>query len=352
MNSPSSPELPPFANGPEARVFRFNYRGESLPLHDYLLERYRYGRDDAWARNFYPHRVRLNGEVVKADTTVHPGDGIEYLHLRREEPAPHPPAVLHEDDWMLALEKPDSFPVNPSGVYYFTSLAILAREFFGNPGLTPLHRLDLETSGPVLFAKDPAHLASFHRMFHEGRITKRYRALVHGRFPVDLREITGRIVPDPQSRIRTRLKLVPGTPGQAARREDRSAATPPGISHTRILGSTPFPERTGGEISELWLEPVTGKTNQLRVHLAHVGHPIVGDKKYHPDEAVFLDWIRHRDFSRLRESLLLPRQALHCELLEFAHPFTGKAVKIASAERVWENKVAGLDPPLPESPAS
>ena len=279
MNPQSSPELPPFANGPEARVFRFNYSGESLPLHDYLLGRYRHGRDEAWARSFFPDRVRLNGAVVKADTTVNPGDGIEYLHLRREEPAPQPPAVLYEDDWILALEKPDSFPVNPSGVYYFTSLAILAREVFGNPGLTPLHRLDLETSGPVMFAKHPAHLAAFHRMFHEGRISKRYRALAHGRFPMDLREIKGWIVPDPQSRIRTRLKLVPELPDQSAQGKGGLAFTPPGISRTRILGSTPFAEGTGGSFSELLLEPVTGKTNQLRVHLAHEGHPIVGDKK-------------------------------------------------------------------------
>jgi 23S rRNA pseudouridine1911/1915/1917 synthase len=97
-----------------------------------------------------------------------------------------------------------------------------------------------------------------------------------------------------------------------------------------------------GPFSELELEPVTGKTNQLRVHLAHVGHPIVGDKKYHPDEEVFLDWYAHRDYARLAERLLLPRQALHCEALAFTHPFSGAALETRAPAAMWRDKVSGL----------
>jgi 23S rRNA-/tRNA-specific pseudouridylate synthase len=275
---------------------------------------------------------------------------VTYLHLRADEPLlPALGAPLHEDAWLLALLKGDTAPVSPGGTYYFGALAIQAREARGEPELTPLHRLDLETSGPVLFARRRADLARWHRLFHAKALHKRYRALVHGTFPPDLREIAGRIVPDPASRIFTRLRLEPepapeSPPDAAARAGGKGSAE---VSHTRVLEVRHLELAFGtpgrrGHFSELVLEPVTGKTNQLRVHLAHVGHPIVGDKKYHPDEAVFLDWHAHRDFDRLRERLLLPRQALHCEALAFVHPFTGEALEIRAPEAQWREKLAGL----------
>ena len=316
--------IPPFENSVHSRIFRFTYEGRARPLKPYLLERYAYGRDAAWREGFYPHRIRLNGKTVEKHTRVAAGDRLAYLHLRAEEPpAPALPPPLYEDQWLLALHKPDNIPVNPSGVYYFSCLALLARETFALPELTPAHRLDMETSGPVLFAKRKRGLNKIHQLFLSKSIRKRYRALVHGKFPVALRTIRGRILPHPGSAITTKLALQP---------ED-------GEEHslTRI-----HQVRRRSSYTELLLEPVTGKTNQLRVHLAAVGHPIVGDKKYHPDEEVFMDWLAHRDFERLRERLLLPRQALHCEALEFLHPFTGERVLIRALPGSWRQKLRGL----------
>jgi len=346
----------PFGNGPASRVFRVRYEGPPRLLREYLCERYRYGRSPDWERTFYPARVRLNEAPVDADTRVAPGDVIAYLHLRGDEPPVAPPGPpLHADPWLLALTKGDDAPVNPSGVHYFTALAIQARETFANPELTPIHRLDLETSGPVLFATRNAHLPACHALFQRRALGKRYRALVHGRFPPDLLLIAGRIVPDPASRILTRLRLEPIAPDEAAEaaaladaapldtpRPMHSRNAPAQVSLTRIVSVTHHDLGPRGVFSELELQPVTGKTNQLRVHLAHVGHPIVGDKKYHPDEAVFLDWHAHRDFARLADRLLLPRQALHCEALDFPHPFTGEPVEIHAPAAMWAAKVAGL----------
>jgi 23S rRNA-/tRNA-specific pseudouridylate synthase len=337
----------PFQSGPEAHVFRFRYEGPACGLHAYLCGRYGFGRGAAWRRTFYPARVRLNGAPVDLETRVAPGDEVAYLHLRADEPPPPPLGVpLHEDAWLLALPKPDSLPVNPAGVFYFGSLVILAREARGEAELTPIHRLDLETSGPVLFARHKAHLAAWHALFHRKALRKRYRALVHGRFPPGLRAIAGRIVPDGASRIQTRLRLEPAHPAAVA----EALEAPPGararraaeLSLTRILAVTHHDLGPRGPFSELELEPVTGKTNQLRVHLAHVGHPIVGDKKYHPDEEVFLDWYAHRDYARLAERLLLPRQALHCEALAFTHPFSGAALETRAPAAMWRDKVSGL----------
>lgn len=329
---PGAPWGPAFQDGPGRKIFRFRYEGPERPLKAYLLERYAYGRDDAWRRGFYPHRVRLNGAPVDEATRVAPGGRIGYLHLRAEEPAPPPLGEpLYQDRWLVALHKPDSLPVSPAGIYYFTSLALLAREVLGEPGLTPVHRLDLETAGPLLLVRQPQHAAAFHRLFQAGGIHKHYRALVLGRFPPDVEQIRGHIAPDPDSAIATRLRLLPEGPGRP--------------SLTRVVGV-----RHRGLFSEVELEPVTGRTNQLRVQLAALGHPIVGDKKYHPEEAVFLDWLANRDFGRLRDRLHLPRQALLCERLAFTHPFTGQPVTISAPPGAWAEKTAGLSLPPAAAP--
>ncbi len=323
------PVPPPFEDGPDSKIFRFRYEGAPRPLRAYLLGRYAHGRDAAWRESFYPARVRLEGREVGGETLVRPGQQVGYLHLRAEEPSPPGLAApLHEDEWMMAVQKPDTIPVNPSGVYYFSCLALLARERFGIPGLAPVHRLDLETTGPLLLAKTREAARRFQALFDGKAIRKTYRALVHGTFPEGMREISGRIGPHPASEIATKLWLEPGAGAGA------------GQSLTRILAVRHRPP-----YSELVLEPVTGKTNQLRVHLAAVGHPIVGDKKYHPDEGVFLDWVLHRDFARLREKLVLPRQALLCEALEFPHPFRATRPRIVAPPESWADKLGPLHQP-------
>ena len=335
-SSGAAPPAPPFLSGSESKIFHFEYDGAPAPLREHLIARYRWGRGQDWRDTFYPERVRLNGAPVDAGTLVRAGDTIAYLHLRAEEPRPSAALpVLYEDEWTLVLHKPDDRPVSPSGLYYFTSLAIRAREEFGNPELTPIHRLDLETGGPLVFAKRARDLKRFHRLFAAKTLRKVYRALVHGQPPEEVTRIAGRIVPCRGSAIETKLWLEPGTEAD---------------SLTRILRVARH-----GALSELELEPVTGKTNQLRVHLAYLGCPIVGDKKYHPDERVFLDWVEHRDFARLEEALLLPRQALQCEQIEFPHPITGEVVHIRALPGSWAAKLGPLarsaldGAPAPES---
>ena len=309
-----------FTSDAHGKIFHFEFEGESQPLKSFLLSRYQYGREAKWRESFYPDRVRLNGQPVNDNTWVAPGDTVAYRHLRAEEPqAPASLEVLYEDDWLLAVHKPDTIPVSPSGLYYYSSLALLARELFGSPELTPIHRLDLETSGVLLLARHKADLARFHKLFVDHRMAKRYLALVYGAFPAEITGISGKLGPHPSSAIHTKLWLDPdGEPNTL----------------TRILSVARHEQ-----VSELELEPVTGKTNQLRVHLAHTGHSIVGDKKYYPDESIFLDWLEHRRFETHRAKLLLPRHALQCQTLSFKHPFTDESLRIEASSGSWREKV-------------
>ena len=333
------------------QVMRFRYQGGRCRLKLFLLERYGEARGEEWKATFFPDRVRLNGAEVNEETMLEPGDEVAYLHLRSEEPPPPPLQVLHDDEALTVLLKPDHQPVHPAGVFHFTSLALMARKVLGRPALAPVHRLDLETSGPVVFAAGPAEARHLQGQFVGHQVQKRYRALVHGHWPVEQTEMAGWVHPLAHSAIHTRLGFTP----QTKQEEPPPAKGQYALTRVWAVEHLNHPK---GPLSDLWLEPVTGRTNQLRVQLSALGHPIVGDKKYHPDEGVFLQWMTHRRFEPLEEALWLPRQALHCQFIQFTHPHTQQPLRVESPPEVWQAvrqalpEVASLSAPVALFPPS
>ncbi len=266
------------------------------------------------------NRINLNGEDVDNSTIIKEGDWLEYLHLREdEEEITDDINILHEDDRIIAISKPDFLPVTPSTKYYFSSLAILIKERYG-ADFSPVHRLDIETSGVLLFGKDKEARSLIQKLFREHRVEKQYQAVTFNSPDID--SISGDLVPAEDSKIYTKLKLV---------------AAEQANTLTLITRQEPW-----GKYSRVWVKPITGKTNQIRAHLAAIGCPIVGDKKYYPDEDIFLDWFMHRDIDRILPELKLQRQALHCESLSFINPFSGQKTIIEDQTSSWEKKISTL----------
>lgn len=304
------------------KIFRYRYDFESKYLSDFIRERYIQQAAEADISRMIEERVRINGKKVHSQTLLHPGDWLEYEHRRSDETSIKAEVdVLYEDDWILALSKPDYLPVTPSTHYYFNSMAIMAKERFGNPGLSPVHRLDIETSGVLLFGKDKRIRSAVQRMFQDHQVEKRYQAILFNKPSVD--SVSGDLALDRSSRIYTKQVLTPA---------HQQAST---LTIIEKLESW-------GKYTRAWLRPVTGKTNQIRAHMAAIGCPIVGDKKYYPDETVFLDWFRFRDTGRLISQIKLPRQALHCESLSLISPFSQQAVTITDRSQAWINKIRSL----------
>ncbi len=304
-----------------SKLFRYRYDFQPKPLLDFIRERYFQDRDEDELSSIIDSRVRLNGVKADGHAMIQTGDWLEYKHLRSDEEAVELNIeVLYEDDRMLAVSKPDFLPVTPSSKYYFNSLAILIKEKFGNQELSPVHRLDIETSGVLIFGKDRQARRLLQMMFQDHTVKKTYQAITFGR--IEVNEISGDLVPDTNSSIYTKLSL----------------------DQSEIANSLTIIERQApwGNYNRIWLRPVTGKTNQIRAHLAAMGCPIVGDKKYHPDESVFLDWHHYRDIERILPKVKLERQALHCESVSFKSPFTNQAVTIRDGLSEWENKIEPL----------
>ena len=207
--------------------------------------------------------VRLNGEVVTMRATVMKDDevSIDFPEESSEyvEPIDIPLDILYEDEHILAVNKPKDMPTHPSRGNHLPTLANAARAYLGEPFVfRAVNRLDRGTSGIVIIAKNPLSAALLGRAMKERKIHKKYIATVSG-IP---KEPHG-IIDAPIAReIEGNIKRVV--------REDGKRA----ITEYRVIGTT----AEGNAICEITLH--TGRTHQIRVHLAHIGHPLVGDFLY------------------------------------------------------------------------
>lgn len=225
------------------------------------------------------------------------GDLIVMRPPWEEPPIPGQLSIIYEDADLFVVDKWAGIPVTPSGLFFEHALLHQARRQTGNQDLSPLHRLDLETSGVMMFGKRAGTRGHYQKAFQEGRVTKFYQGLVFGQF----------------DRQRTMIDLPLG-------RDD--------IIHTRFVhdpNGKPAQTRIlevnhHGVFSLLHLQPLTGRTNQIRAHLAAVGHPIVGDKKYQKDRDIFFRFLETRDWQTVADQLRLEHQALHCEAMELHKP--------------------------------
>ncbi len=246
--------------------------------------------------------VRINSKRVEASDRVAAGDRIRVPPVRVAErdavvPAPHfKLPILHEDDALIAIDKPSGLAVHGgSGVAHgvIESLRSMRPEA---KFLELAHRLDRETSGVLLVAKKRAALVVLHEMMRSRDMDKRYFAGVAGRFRNELQRVT--------------LSLAKRVTSAGEKRVSVSEAGQEAETVLRRVSR-------GEHFSLLEAELVTGRTHQIRVHLAHLGHPVLGDDKYGDYES-----------NKALRKQGLKRMFLHAARLEFSHPVSGETLRL------------------------
>lgn len=240
----------------------------------------------------------VNGAAAHAGFKLHSGDSVEIAFDEAAAdgamtPEPIPLVILYEDEDLLVVDKPAGMLVHPTRSVKTGTLANALAYHLNRgpqtlvrPGLP--HRLDRATSGLMVVAKNQRALGILSRHFHRRLVEKRYLALVHGRVRSDELTISAPIGREEAAWPKWRVT-------EAGREAE---------SRLRVV------ERRA-RVSLVELEPVTGRTNQLRIHCAHAGHPVVGD-----------DWYG---------STVEARLCLHAARLAFNHPSGGERVEFASA---------------------
>ncbi len=307
----------------------------------YIVATEESGRLDRWlarqfpdfSRNAWQEAVRAGAILLNGSLTISPAMKIAHgakveiisfpvMESKGAAPCPEdiPLQILHEDADIVAVDKPAGMVVHPGAgvdsgtlvnaiLYRFRNLESFfpvefssedcpdgadAESFDANrPGI--VHRLDKDTSGVVIVAKNKTTLGRLQKMFKEREVQKTYLALVHG-FPIKgTRKIELSLGRDPANR--KKIAVAP---------EGKMAVTRYEIIRQGHIENQPV------SVLQVWIE--TGRTHQIRVHLAHLHHPILGDNTYGGSR-------------RLPHA---PRQMLHAWSISFRHPSTGKPLEIVS----------------------
>jgi RluA family pseudouridine synthase len=257
-------------------------------------------------------RVELSWEApVKASTPV-PEGGIVVVRdpAVAEVPIDYRPAVLHEDEDLLAVDKPAGLVVHPTHSHYRNTLIKLLWEARGNDrSLTLAHRLDAETSGVILLTRHKEAARAVQTAFQRGEIEKEYLAWVRGR----PHEEDGSID----------LPLGPHSEDDFIYRQDPRGRDP------KVCSTAWRVEAREAGRALLRLRIGTGRRHQIRAHLAAIGHPVVGDKLYGLDNRAYRRYLRLGGLDEeLRARLGAERQLLHSARLSLAHPREGRPLSI------------------------
>jgi 23S rRNA pseudouridine1911/1915/1917 synthase len=265
-------------------------------------------------------RVRVAGRAARASHRVEAGDSVE-IELEAPPdlaalPEPIPLSILYEDDDLIAVDKPAGIVVHPgAGVQSGTVANALVHRYgqlstLGGPSRPGIvHRLDKDTSGVLLVARNDESHRQLVRQFAGRRVEKTYLAMVHGR----LEHATGRIALAIARDLRRRTRMT------TRRREGRAALT----TWRVLLRFDPAPAgksavaRAGFTLVEAGLH--TGRTHQIRVHFSATGHPVAGDTHYGAPRHILVDDA---------PAPPLPRLWLHAARVRLAHPRTGQPLEI------------------------
>lgn len=305
------------------------------PILDYLAGRYTYLSRDQWVERIAEGRITYEGASVTPETIVAQGGVVTY----DVPPFPQPDVnfdytIIYEDEWIVAVNKPANLRVHGEGRFMLANLTHHIRNEHNPPysNLTLINRLDADTSGVVLMGKTKEVVREMSRLFEHKQIDKTYLALVHG-------------VPNPPSgTIDAPIGYIENKKYAKTGRVPRSWVDAPKVReavtayetvnskqlavNSKEYGLSAYCSLFTDDCSLLRLMPQTGRTHQLRVHLAWIGHPIVGDRLYMLNDEDYIDWRENRDDPRFGD--LLDRQALHSEKTGFVHPFTNEYVEIVA----------------------
>ncbi len=270
-------------------------------------------------------RVTLSwGVRARSATPVRPGGRVSVGHTPIVEDVRDVelPILARGRGW-LAVDKPSGIVVHPVNAVRENSLIRMLRRQEGLPSLRLAHRLDRETTGVLLVAEDAPTASALSTAFERGRVRKEYLAVVRGEVAGDEGTIDLAIGADDDRRVFVRRAVKDG--GERA------------VTRWRV-------ERRLAAATLVRLFPETGRRHQLRVHLAAIGHPILGDILYGRPDADYLDLVTGRRDAR-RDDGAPARQLLHCARLVFPDPAgTGVVEVIAPFPSDFARAAAGGEP--------
>jgi RluA family pseudouridine synthase len=283
---------------------------KGISLLDYLCDRFPYKNRSEWIEAITQGFVVINGEKTTPTQPLKLKDQISYTSQRNEPEVATNIDIIFEDEHLMVVNKPAPLPVHAQGVFIIHTLIHILRTRTANPNLGLGHRLDRETTGILVLAKDRSLTGKLMARFEDSKVEKWYLAVTRGEVDFKEKLIHGWMGTKPTSQIGMRKELL------SEKIEGYQE------SSTRFF----LKENLKGH-SLLACELLTGRTNQIRVHLEAAGFPVVGDKMYGRDDSEYLNYLRHlenRGDLGGGGNWEHPRQLLHSWKLSMNHPITNE----------------------------
>jgi len=287
-------------NKPRARWLEVGEEAAAQRIDNFLLRHLKGVPKSHVYRVLRSGEVRVNSGRVKPEYRLQAGDRVRVPPIRTSQktatakPAEFP--VVHEDAAILVVDKPAGVAVHGGSGVSFGVIESLRAARPEAKFLELAHRLDRDTSGLLIVAKKRSALVELHRMLRDGEIEKVYLTVAKGRWEGKAREI--------------RESLHKYVNAQGERRVSVGEAGMAAVTKIRVLKKSP-------QFSLLEVGLMTGRTHQIRVHLSHAGHPVLGDDKYGDFE------LNHR-----LEKAGVRRLFLHAKRLAFSHPLSRQSMKL------------------------
>lgn len=263
--------------------------------------------------------VTLNGKPVKCSTRVHHDDVLVYRKPLPSHPAPIaeeiPLEILYQDEFLAVINKPYNMVVHPAKGHWSGTLVNALRFHFptlsginGDYRAGIVHRLDRDTSGAILIAKEEKTHRDLSMAFEKRKVFKEYLTIVNGNLDRDSDYIEARIGTHPHDRVKMMTS------------NDESFGRD-ALSYYEV-------EEKYHGYTLVRVQPRTGRTHQIRIHMGHIGHTVLADKTYSGKDKIFLSDITGQPAGPVVEEPLLIRQALHAYRLRFTHPQRDQVISI------------------------
>lgn len=296
---------------------RIEEEGNDQRVDNFLFRRYRNVPKSHLYQLLRSGQVRVNGKRINANYRLHLGDIVRIPPIKITEKNFSRQTViapshffsfttLYEDDELLVIDKPGGLAVHGGSGISFGVIEQLRAQNSSWKFLELVHRLDRETSGVLLLAKKRSALVELHRQIREGLTEKHYLVMVRGEWHNAKQHV--KLVLNKYVTVSGERRVAVSTGGH----DDNKSM----LSHTIFKL-----QKTWKNFSLLDAEIKTGRTHQIRVHLAHLGFPIIGDDKYG-------DFEINKQLTKTRGQYKLTRMFLHAHTLQITHPNTGERMKL------------------------
>ncbi len=271
----------------------------------FLAERFRYHTAEEWRERILDGRVTVGGEHATPERRLTRGAVVGYARTEREPDVPTDIRVVHDEGGVVVIDKPAGLPFHADGTFVTHTVVGVLEHRLG-ARLRPIQRLDRETSGLCVLARDRATARALQTELAAHGFEKTYDAIVRGVVTRDRFVVDAPIAHHPDSEISVRRAVVaPGTPGAGS-----------AMTEFEVIAR-------GARATWLRCRPRTGRTHQIRVHLDSAGAPLFGDKLYGRTDQEHLAWLAHVKAGgdpAWGDTLEAPRQMLHASALAFTDP--------------------------------